>query len=761
MRKCGVFADFAWNAEGLDDFGDFNLIYGWNGTGKSTISRIFRALERQRRVEQGEVELKLDGSNISGDQFADRPLEAAAIKVFNQDFVKESIFRTGDGEMDPIYVIGSEGADAQRRVAELNVELQEAKQAQDDAQAKERAAQKDCDDCEISTAKDIKDSLGGRDDPTYRNYNRGNYSTRADKMIGEGDAAACLLPEAEKHELDLRQRERLREEIDLPEHSPVDARAWSQRVSGILQQTVPPAGAIQALLDNPDLARWIEQGRRLHSEDVSGRCLYCDQPISQDRIDALERHFNDELELLTNAADSAIADLHSVIDAGESLLAELRRPGEIYSDLRDRYDDALRLAESEMSRTREFVGALVGALTAKRASPHERISMPVLHTRPDSSSLTPLLAVVRDHNKRCGEFSEEVATAKARLEANTVASSLPRYESARKARDQARLDREAATSRIDKITAQIAALNQETRDHRLPAERLNRDLREYLGHGQLQLEVREHGYVLKRNGEPGHDPSEGEMTAISLLYFLRSLDSDEFDLKRGVVVLDDPVSSLDANALFMAAAVVRERTFNVGQLFIFTHNFDFFREMKNWLKHLNSPVYKERRGDGAAKTRNCYMIERVSAGEAPRSRIQPIDPLLRDYESDYHYLFSYVRRAVEDPNRSLERNYGMPNAARRLLEAFLTFKRPGRDRFWTKLNSINEIDSETAARVGRFLDTYSHDETIGGPEIDPTHLAESSSVLKDVLRLMRAEDKEHFEAMADLSGGPLDRVLGD
>ncbi len=42
--------------------------------------------------------------------------------------------------------------------------------------------------------------------------------------------------------------------------------------------------------------------------------------------------------------------------------------------------------------------------------------------------------------------------------------------------------------------------------------------------------------------------SEGERTAIAFLYFLKSLQDKSFDLANGIVVIDDPVSSLDANA---------------------------------------------------------------------------------------------------------------------------------------------------------------------------------------------------------------------
>ena len=54
LRGCGIFQDFIWPDE-LHDMARFNLVYGWNGTGKTTISRILRHLEQGKAPSTGEV----------------------------------------------------------------------------------------------------------------------------------------------------------------------------------------------------------------------------------------------------------------------------------------------------------------------------------------------------------------------------------------------------------------------------------------------------------------------------------------------------------------------------------------------------------------------------------------------------------------------------------------------------------------------------------------------------------------------------------
>lgn len=45
-----------------------------------------------------------------------------------------------------------------------------------------------------------------------------------------------------------------------------------------------------------------------------------------------------------------------------------------------------------------------------------------------------------------------------------------------------------------------------------------------------------------------------ERTSIAFLYFLKSLKATGFDLEIGIVVIDDPVSGLDANSFSARSA---------------------------------------------------------------------------------------------------------------------------------------------------------------------------------------------------------------
>jgi wobble nucleotide-excising tRNase len=60
------------------------------------------------------------------------------------------------------------------------------------------------------------------------------------------------------------------------------------------------------------------------------------------------------------------------------------------------------------------------------------------------------------------------------------------------------------------------------------------------------------------------------------VYFVVHLQ-DDFDIKEGIVVVDDPVSSLDSNSIYQAFAFLKNAVKDAHQVFLFTHNFDFLR----------------------------------------------------------------------------------------------------------------------------------------------------------------------------------------
>lgn len=121
---------------------------------------------------------------------------------------------------------------------------------------------------------------------------------------------------------------------------------------------------------------------------------------------------------------------------------------------------------------------------------------------------------------------------------------------------------------------------------------INRILKSF-GFSNFYLSDADGGYykIIRQNGEDAKETlSEGEYTFITFLYFYYMVKSNHYQHgleKSGrVIVIDDPVSSLDSDVLFIVSNLIKDikgdctlKRNNIKQLFILTHNVYFFKEV--------------------------------------------------------------------------------------------------------------------------------------------------------------------------------------
>ena len=422
---------------------------------------------------------------------------------------------------------------------------------------------------------------------------------------------------------------------------------------------------------------------------------------------------------------------------------------QFYDDLIPEFQEAKEALTSALGSVCDFFDAAVKILEDKKGRMFEHVPLDIETPSVDARAAKKLNAVIRQHNQRCVDFDAKVEDARGKLAADMIAEALDEFGRRSKKKHDAKTELERAEQEVQQLLSKITKLENEIVEHLQPVNELNRDLRNYLGHTELRLEIKDTGYAITRGGMPAKSLSEGETTAIALLYFLKSLKDNRFDFEKGVIVLDDPVSSLDANALFTAHAFMRQRCENTRQLFILTHNFSFFRQVRNWFAHM-----KGQRSNNNIDKRpaRLYMLESVFEDGARSSTVRGLDPLLENYNSEYHYLFALVYRASKLAERRLERNYFLPNVARRVLEIFFDFRQPNiLGSLRKKLQNVS-FDEEKKFRILRFLHTHSHSLGMEDPGHDLTALTEAPSILKDLLELIESEDSKHYKAMEELLG---------
>jgi wobble nucleotide-excising tRNase len=205
---------------------------------------------------------------------------------------------------------------------------------------------------------------------------------------------------------------------------------------------------------------------------------------------------------------------------------------------------------------------------------------------------------IRSHNQLATDFDNETAKFKAQVWqflADEIIDDYKRYIKKAKGLEKAVsglgksvLER---TEKAASLKAELAELSKNNTSVQPAVDEINRLLKAY---GFLNFEIVpskqiDNHYVIQRqDGTLALDTlSEGEVTFITFLYFVQlangALTQDAVTENR-VVVIDDPISSLDSNVLYIVSAIVKQLIkevkdgSSIKQLLLFTHNVYFHKE---------------------------------------------------------------------------------------------------------------------------------------------------------------------------------------
>jgi len=733
------------------EFKEANLVYGFNGTGKTTLSRIFGSLEagvlRPEISSDAEFEIELsNGSTIKHNN----NLNAlkGRILVFNTDFV-DANFRWKDGKANPVFYLGSQQAKLSQRLESLEEDLFSIAPKTEAARETYLAAEKAFVSHKRTAARQIGESIN-----QARGYDATTLTSDYQKLAADTQG-----------KLDDAERERLRQliytETPLPKLSSVEFEppglpALASLVDSINSTTFGEI-AIQELRVNASMLSWAKEGADYHENKGIKNCLLCGNTIQDNRLRsiraALDDKFNDLQERIQKATERTMEVRNQLIAARESLPSK-ETVSFVHREKYVRREETFRsIIQRGISKTEDMIQKLAN----KNKRPNEQILLPSMHDASKwaqnfESSAALLNSVIERHNSTNDKYKQVQDEAKAALKQHFLLEGLTEYN-----RHEASV--RTSKAHLEKLQAQaaafddeIASLRQALRQHGPAAARINNLVESYLGHSNLKIEALkdgEEGYEILRNKKSLGGPlSEGEKTAVTLCYFLSTLEAERRKLKDLIVVVDDPISSLDTRALHYAFSLVRGSISGASQLIILTHNIHFMNENKKWLKE------KAKKGTATL----LFLDTTVELSTGNRStKIVELPTLIRDYESEYHYLFGLLIGFNNAPQNYDGYFYLMPNALRKIMDIFFAFKVPGPHGLSSKLESPlvkdSGIGTERARALDRLAQLESHADSLDDlVALSSLSLEETKEAASALLNLLDKIDSDHCKQMRKLCG---------
>lgn len=727
----------------LKNFSDRNIFYGWNYSGKTTLSRLFAMLE-DRKLNEEFPDIKFLISCSDEEKITPENIDRInlQVRVFNSDYVEKNINWDGSG-FNPIFLLGKESQECQRKIEWYE---RASKRCRGIASALSKKIDDDTKSLALAkteAAKNIKNTLGILDA-----FN----STHLDKLllqISRGEGWVALKSDDLTSSLKL-----ISSSVDdkLPPISALEINVKIEsllpKLNSLLAKKPPSNESIAKLSNSPDLNKWVWTGLEIHLEKNS--CEFCEGEFLESRRAVLMKHYSQEV--LQHKND--LKDLLRELDISKVNLVEIRE-NDLYSQFRQLFSEEWPLLKDGISEFNDWIQVASDLVLNKidnQAMDSSVQSYPRELIEKIQQAKLKVNDLISKHNHLVENYESSRTQALQDLKLHFASQFFKEQaiESREKFENDGNTKLEKLKAIISRVDIKIRALQAEIDRAQNGRSRINERISTILGGNSIQISVEgaqgSQSFRLTRRGKLVRRLSEGEKTAIAFAYFLTSLEAHE-NLEEVIVFIDDPISSLDSNHVFQIFSIIKTMFFKwqdtgngksewksaCKQFFISTHNFEFFNFLKDLKGNQKNPL-------------NLYMTKRVSSQE---STLTNLPESIKKHNSEYHYLFEILHNFSENKNFEEDENLlAIPNAARRFLELYTYLRYPSEDKNIERRAALL-FDKEAAVRIVKLLHHFSHLESIDRLVNNSDLISDINLVVKDIFTYMAENDRMHYQALTE------------
>lgn len=641
----------------LKSLGKINFIYGSNGSGKTTISEVIRNIENYR-------DCQIDWYGT--------PYKTL---VYNRNFIKEN-FRD-DSRIKGIFTLGKESAELietiekkKESIDKHNLEISSMKENLGKMKEEQigivNAFRENCWGLKTKYDSDFKEAFEG-----LRN-SRDKFMERCLKEANENDRELLPIEELRKRKESVFSKEQQHLEL-VPTVKTLDSiiNIDILKTKIIGKEDVD----IAALISRLNISDWVQQGH-MHSKNSKGVCPFCQQKLPENFNDKLNEYFNDTYT---------------------QQLKELERVSTQYQEVIQKFVQEVNLIKAHQSQYFNFekVAPIVQAIEStfnenkilleqKLKEPSRSITLTSVQPNIDkiNEELEAANQSIEKHNELLKNLKLEQSSLIMDIWRFIVEENKTNYDSYKK--ENTRLEK-AITGFSGGITKkkqyknlqedEIKKLEEQITSIAHSINEINRILSSY---GFTNFKLADSGKgnykIIRGDGRDAEATlSEGEKTFITFLYFyhlIRGSNSTEQITVDKVIVIDDPISSLDSNILFIVSSLIRklideireDKHTNYKQLIILTHNVFFHKEVS----------FNKGKGTNKLKDETFWIVRKINN----KSCLTKYDenPIKTSYELLWKEL-QYIKH---------ENLITAQNVMRRILENYF--------KFFGNLNIDEEVD---------------------------------------------------------------------
>lgn len=554
-----------------------SYIYGGNGTGKTTLSNIIKSID--------------DHDECSIDWVGD-PQD---ILVYNRKFIEENFSQ--NNKLKGIFTLGKDTNDAQKRIDELTTE-------RDIVKTNVEAVSKSIEDDKtrvLSLREDFDKecwNIKKKYDNEFRFIFQGSMLNRqksafSAKCLEEKENSAVLLKLKELNELGTKLYLKELKRYSLP--NVINYEEYNELFNNTLLET-PIVGSSSSqiselilFLNNGD---WVNSGRQ-YLINSGHKCPFCQQSITDDLQKEIEGFFNEAYKENIVKMEEFKIKYKKYVD---NIISNLNNI--IQHEFKD-YDIA-RLEEITLHIT-EVINSNLILIDKKINNPSNIIKLNDLiqQFKMVNEIVEIMRTKINNNNELFDNFDVEKQNFKDKVWKYLIfelKDIIDNYIKSSSALNKAILGKskqlEEKRSKYRELNDKINSIESTITSTEHTKNEINRILVQF-GFNSFRIDdsVKKGEYrIVRENGSIVNETlSEGEYRFITFLYFFHLIHGSKTASglsNKKVVVIDDPISSLDSDILFVVSHLVKDlirhckkNEENISQVIVMTHNVYFYKEV--------------------------------------------------------------------------------------------------------------------------------------------------------------------------------------
>lgn len=665
----------------LDTDKKVNLLYGLNGTGKSTFSEFLYDQTGARFLQ-----CRIEGLE-----------ENDTVLVYNQKFVQDTFYEA-EG-IHGIFTLSKGNADAQKVIDTTSAEVKKlTEQKRKIEEKKTKDEQKHLGEIEEYKKQVWKiktkytggdrvlefclDGLKGNKDTLFK------YIVSLEKPEGELDYSVDDL----KKEAQQLQGEAQSRQLLLKVSINVEDIEQSELLSKVIVGN--KNSSVASLIETLGNSDWVNTGiKYVHIDGEKGVCPFCQQKtITQNFLEQINAYFDESY----NRDKSQIEQMISRYDA------EIKIATDFFNTIKD--DSFLEKNKAEIeSLSANLISVLehnLNTLREKAKTPSIQVSL-----QPINEIIESINSIIKNANNEITMYNQRIADIKGskskirdsfwRLMRKEYNSVIELYAANEKAYEQsvkiAQKELQTKTSEINTNIALIEENRKKTVNIDEAVENIKNGLID-IGITDFTIEKYSEEEALYRLKREDSDEdvfktlSEGEKMVISFLYFIELCKGESTAEKasnKKIVVIDDPISSLSHIYVFNIGRLIHNeflRTKKYDQLFILTHSLYFFYELTN-------TNHKERK-----ETQKLFRI----CKNTESSYFE--DMKYEDIQNDYQAYWHIIKDEKQSPAL-------IANCMRNVMEYFFNFVEK---QDFAQVFQRSELQENRYMAFNRYMNRESH-----------------------------------------------------